>query len=410
MGALFDVFVVGPAQAAAEPTALATALAGRLGISTPIIAKALADRKLCAGRGLEAGAAQTLVRDLRGMGAMTMMRPAASTAPAAAARTPPAAGPRTPAPAPAPRRPAADGGSVRPITGGDARAAAAASAPILDPFGPPPSGDLGRAGAGPDPFAPPPGDDFGKAPPTAAADPFDAPPQEADSLSLDVALAPPKPAPPPRSVPAPARPPREAAAPEEPSLELDTGSTRTSADEFGRQPQTVGGAAALNVSRIAASSGASGLAVDSHAAADAYRIRCPKHGLLYDTRKASGCAKCLERGRKMEAAIADQARGFKIAQFEDEPIKRAFIGLAIALVIGFLPAAYHALGVGSREMHRLREEQEVVSRKAATEEIARKFEELDASVGATKSRYMRNTGLIWIVVTGGALVGWYRLT
>src|SRR5437762_3286808 len=128
MGALFDVFVVGPAQAAAEPTALATALAGRLGISTPIVAKALADRKLCAGRAMEAGAAQNLVRELRNMGAMTTMRPAASTAPAAApapaaARTPaPAAGrtpapaaartpapaARTPPPAPAPRRPVAD--------------------------------------------------------------------------------------------------------------------------------------------------------------------------------------------------------------------------------------------------------------------------------------------------------------
>jgi hypothetical protein len=66
MGALFDVYVVGPAQAGADPTELATVLAGRLGIAAPAVIKGLTDRKLCAGRGLETGAAQTLVRDLRG--------------------------------------------------------------------------------------------------------------------------------------------------------------------------------------------------------------------------------------------------------------------------------------------------------------------------------------------------------
>jgi hypothetical protein len=150
--------------------------------------------------------------------------------------------------------------------------------------------------------------------------------------------------------------------------------------------------------------------VDSNAEADAHRMRCPKHGLFFDNRKASGCAKCLEPGRKMGVAMAEKARGFKLIEFEDSPVKRAFIGLAIALVMGFIPAAYHALGMGSREMRRLREEQEMVSRRAATEEIARRFEELDATVGVTKSRYMRNTGLLWVVISGGALVGWYRLT
>ena len=47
--------------------------------------------------------------------------------------------------------------------------------------------------------------------------------------------------------------------------------------------------------------GSSGLAVDSDAAADAYRVRCPKHGLTFDTRKASGCAKCMAPGRRMSA-------------------------------------------------------------------------------------------------------------
>jgi hypothetical protein len=94
----------------------------------------------------------------------------------------------------------------------------------------------------------------------------------------------------------------------------------------------------------------------------------------------------------------------------DNPVKRAFIGLAIALAMGFIPAAYHALGMGSRALGRLRAEQEIVSRRPATEEIARRFEEFDVTVAATKVSYMRNTGVIWVLVTSGALLGWYRLT
>jgi hypothetical protein len=282
---------------------------------------------------------------------------------------------------------------VRPVTGGG-----------NDPFAPPPSGSFSRPGSGavPDPFAPPPSGNIARPGSGAGPDPFDAPPETADSIGLEMGAA---------ALPALAAraPAPEPAAPEEPSLELDTGSHRSN-DEFRRPPQTVGGAAALNVSRIAATSSASGLAVDKNAEADAYRVRCDKHGLFFDTRRASGCAKCLAPGRKMGVAMAEKARGFKLMEFDDQPIKRAFIGLAIALVMGFIPAAYHALGMGSREMRRLREEQEMVSRRPATEEIARRFEEIDATVGATKSRYMRNTGLIWVMVTGGALFGWYRLT
>ena len=170
------------------------------------------------------------------------------------------------------------------------------------------------------------------------------------------------------------------------------------------------GTSAMNAGRIAASTSGSGLAVDSAVQADAYRVRCPQHGLFYDTRKASGCRKCLEPGRKMSAAMEKKARGFKLLEIDDNPVKRAFIGIAIALVVGFIPAAYHALRVGSGDMRRIRAEQEVLSRKPATEEIVRQFEELDTSVGVSKSRSMRNTGLLWMVMTGGALIIWYRVT
>jgi hypothetical protein len=195
---------------------------------------------------------------------------------------------------------------------------------------------------------------------------------------------------------------------EDPILELDTGS-RGSNDEFRRPPATVGGAAALNITMIGATSSASGLAVAGHANGDPHGVRCSRHGLFYDTRKASGCTKCLEPGRKLGAAMALKATSFKLIEIES-PVKRAFFGLAIALAMGFIPAAYHALGVGSRELRRLRAEQEIVSRRPATQEIVQRFEELDLTVETTKSRYTRNTGIIRVMVTGGAILGWYRLT
>src|SRR5205814_6071194 len=145
MAALFDVYVVGPGEAGARDLAgLSTALAGRLGVSMAVVSKGLSDKKLCAGRGLDATAAQALVRELRELGAMTMLRPAA--APASDVR--PAPPPARPAPPPV-RAPAGSRVSV--------------VAPPLDPsgrqndpFAPPPSGnfDLGTGNAA-DQFAPP---------------------------------------------------------------------------------------------------------------------------------------------------------------------------------------------------------------------------------------------------------------
>jgi hypothetical protein len=165
----------------------------------------------------------------------------------------------------------------------------------------------------------------------------------------------------------------------------------------------------MNLNRMSATSSASGLSVDKAVAAEAYRVRCHKHGLLYDTRKASGCGKCMETGRKLSAAFEAKAAGIKIAHF-DSAVKRAFAGLALALVIGFIPAAYHAFRIGARDIHRLRDEQEVLSRKPATEEILHQYEQLNTSVESAAGHATRTTGLVWLVVSGLALAGWYRVT
>src|SRR5689334_10666803 len=85
-GPFFDVFVVGatdPSPAGAQ--ALANALSGRLGMPIAAITKGLSERKLCAGRSLVQQDAQGLVRELKPMGAMTVIRPAAPDSPTLAA-------------------------------------------------------------------------------------------------------------------------------------------------------------------------------------------------------------------------------------------------------------------------------------------------------------------------------------
>jgi hypothetical protein len=393
-GPFFDVFVVGAADGSpAGVQALATALSGPLGMPAATIAKALAERKLCAGKGLVQQDAQALVRELKPMGAMTVIRPGASEAPALGGngRSGPPAPPVRPGPPPPVR-----GASPPTMTMG-----APPATTVDDPFAPPPSGPRGLTLDGPDsmtgknhfgsPSSAPglqlaPSSGPKDAPPPVGRDPFAGGPDlEERSLELDM------PPPAPKAAAATAGPESSAERPR------PTGGT------------SLPGASALNLNGMAASSSASGLSVDKAAAAEAYRVRCHKHGLLYDSRKASGCGKCLDAGRKLSAALEAKAAGIRIATF-DNAIKRAFVGLALALVVGFIPAAYHAFRVGARDIHRLRDEQELLSRKPATEEIVQRFNELNTTVDNAASRATRTTGIVWLVVSGLALAGWYRVT
>jgi hypothetical protein len=52
----------------------------------------------------------------------------------------------------------------------------------------------------------------------------------------------------------------------------------------------------------------------------------------------------------------------------------------------------------------------MLSRKPATEEIVRRFEELNTTVDNASSRATRTTAIVWLVVSGLALAGWYRVT
>ena len=139
-------------------------------------------------------------------------------------------------------------------------------------------------------------------------------------------------------------------------------------------------------------------------------VRCVQHGLYYDKSKSSGCRKCMASAREVVSKMEAQATTFRLGDFRRKPAQRAFLGLAFALVLGFLPAVYYCFGPGTAEVHKLRVEQELLSRQPGTEEIMHHFDELDGQVNDSHHQATRNTAIVWVAVTSIAMLGWYRMT
>ncbi len=382
--AAFDVIVVGGADPSPDASRkLTTSLATRLGLPVPSVARALAGKKLTAGRNMDQGTAQNLAQELQRLGALVDVRPATAGPPSMTMQKPAGLPPPPPA-----GRPAAPARTVH----------GAAPAAPHDPFAPPPSQ---------------PNIDFfataaPSAPKASARDPFAPPADAGGEFGLELAVTEsPKAA-------ASKGPPRSSFAPpaddnDAPTLELDQGPATSSAEmRQHKRRNTVSGASAMNLDNMSATSSASGLAMNEDAGGGTYQVRCSAHGMLYDKRKASGCRKCLSGGRKM-AATFESKLPFSLGEFESAA-RRAFIGLAAALIIGLLPAAYHAFRVGAKDIRRMRDEQELISRKPATEDSLRRFDELDEDVNNAHSHAMRNTAVIWLMTSTGAMFAWFRST
>lgn len=147
-----------------------------------------------------------------------------------------------------------------------------------------------------------------------------------------------------------------------------------------------------------------------HGDGKAHTVRCAKHGLYYDARASSGCRKCLEPAKQVARKLERSALGFRLMALRDNPAKRAGWGLTLALALGFIPAAWHALAFGRPAVRALRAEQAVLSQKVGTEEVIKRYHGLDQRVQEEHARHRRNTALVWVVLAGGALAGWYRVT
>lgn len=353
---------------------LSAALADRFQVPVTQVAQAVAGRNLRAGQGLDMARAQALAEQLAALGAMTEFRPSlAGRGPAqtGVARTVTTNGSHgtsktelsllgdasagTPSQLHLPTLVAA--GAARTAVG---RQSAYDTGPLPLPHQLPSSSglriptslaDAGPAGLGPTP--------------TPTRDPF-APPDEGVTGRLELA---------------PAR-----------------------ASEEPRASQSVAGASGLTIARMGADTQPSGvpLGVDE---GKSHLVRCAAHGLHYDQRTASGCRKCL-------APAAARARSMVPAKrsLHEQPAKRAFVGLGLALGLGFVPALYNARVLGTHEVVALRAEQAGLSQKVGTEDTLRQFDDLEARVGEAQGRSMRNTLVLWVLVAGGAFAAFYRAT
>ncbi|HEX3694233.1 MAG TPA: hypothetical protein VH374_02495 [Polyangia bacterium] len=136
-------------------------------------------------------------------------------------------------------------------------------------------------------------------------------------------------------------------------------------------------------------------------------VRCPIHGLNYDRTKASGCMRCLQPARDVARAIEERQAGW--GDVRSNPVKRAAAGLAVAVLVGLLPAAYYARGINGAEVKSLRARQAELSEQLGTKAVTDEYDSLDASIDQVRSRGLRRTMALWIVVSGVVGVAWSRL-
>jgi hypothetical protein len=407
---LFDVFVVGSADpSAAGETRLAAALSAKHGVPLPTVAKAIAAKNLRAGQGLEQAQAQALVRQLQSIGAVTVIRPAAgrsqaptNTAQVARAKVSGVEPVASTTPGPL---------AMRPPTASPGGSWAAGPPPASDSmFGsgqaPPPGGPgfgmlPGGAGATADPFAPLAPSRSPPAAPAEGRDPFQ--PQRIATPVIGTQAR----TPPPLHQSVPSNSGLSLDVTPAPRLELERGNRGGSEEELSAvRPRPAMSASSL---REMDAGGRSGVAMDDDPK-NLNLIRCVQHGLYYDKTKASGCRKCLSGARDYVNKMEQKTASFRIADFHGKSAKRGFLGLAIALVFGFLPAAYYCFGPGATDARRLRVEQELLSRQPGTEETLRVFDDLDVQVQTSHERASRNAAIVWVAVAGVTMLGWYKIT
>ena len=388
-GNLFDVFVVGATDPSpAGETRLAAALSARHGVPLATVAKAISAKNLRAGQGLEQPQAQALVRHLQSIGAVTVIRPSAARGQAGAATAPQAPRPPSPQGSAGPVFPQAPGrvSNSMPAVGGGwpGSSAAVPGNQAADPFSqlPPPQA-VGVSPAISDPFQP----RGGGGTPTAI-------PRGRQNSPT----------------PAPARPSGSGQAVEvSPGPKLELARARAGDDEDDRSSARSRAGATATSLREVGMGGKSGVVMDEDPR-NLNLVRCVQHGLYYDKTKASGCRKCMSPAREVAQKMTAESAAPLVSGLRSSPAKRAFLGLALSLVLGFLPAVYYCFGPGAAEVRKLRVEQEVLSRQPGTDEIIKRFDELNGQVIVMHETATRNTAIVWFAVASVSMLAWYSIT
>jgi hypothetical protein len=90
------------------------------------------------------------------------------------------------------------------------------------------------------------------------------------------------------------------------------------------------------------------------------------------------------------------------------PLKRVLVGAAIALAIGFVPAAYYTFGLNGAEVRRIRARQSQLSDQPGEKPIMDEFDRLDAAVADVRRRGLIHAAVLWILISGIAGAAIYR--
>ena len=101
--------------------------------------------------------------------------------------------------------------------------------------------------------------------------------------------------------------------------------------------------------------------------------------------------------------------GWSWDDIRGDPFKRALVGLAFALVIGFIPAAYYTYGVSGGEVQRIRTRQTELSQQPGTSQSLEEFDRLNGAVARVRHRGMIGSAALWVLVSGIAGAGFFRL-
>jgi len=92
-----------------------------------------------------------------------------------------------------------------------------------------------------------------------------------------------------------------------------------------------------------------------------------------------------------------------------DPVKRALAGLVFSLFIGFVPAAYYTYGVSGGEVQRIRARQGELSEQPGTPQALEEFDRLNGAVARVRHRGMIGSATLWVLVSGIAGAGFFRL-
>jgi membrane-bound metal-dependent hydrolase YbcI (DUF457 family) len=94
----------------------------------------------------------------------------------------------------------------------------------------------------------------------------------------------------------------------------------------------------------------------------------------------------------------------------DDSRKRVLVGLALALAIGFIPAAYYSFGISGAEVRRIRARQAQLSDQPGDKPITDEFDSLEAAVTRVRHRGLTHTAVLWVLVSGIAGAAIYRVS